>query len=493
MANAISHDDYKKLLKAGQKYVAQKQAKDPVWKAYTEYEQSMLLDQQGQTAPPSGMTDYWQEYLGTLSPQQKLGFQQNMADSKDWGDTVGKVLKYAVPAAVGGVGLAGTGLLGAAAQSAVGGGVTAGQIAGAAGLPELGLAAQTGLGGGAGGMGAAALPAFDTGVGGLFGSQGAIDAAAGASGLGSAGLGSAGSVAGGATSLVAGAPASWSSWLTPNVVKGLTAAGLGLTAAVGSKGANVNTGAIDNAAKGLTNIAGQQQQFANDELAAARLRQQEFDAKYGTLINNALASQATQDGRSDEAWKQYTSLFMPAQQKLVDTAMNYDTAGRRMAAGNEAVAGVNAQLNAQRDAMGRDLRRAGVSLSSGRSATLNAAQRFAQAKQAAAADRAARLQVENTGIGLVNNAVQAGNSVANTAGQFAGLGLQAGTLGSNALAQKQSTYNASLLPSMHGLSNASTSFGRTADLGLQRQRQDSAGLAGLGQLAGTVLTSPWPA
>jgi hypothetical protein len=171
--------------------------------------------------------------------------------------------------------------------------------------------------------------------------------------------------------------------------------------------------------------------------------------------------------------------------------MNYDTAGRRDAAAAEAVAGVNQQLGAQRQAMQRDLGRAGVSLSSGRSATLDAAQRFAQAKQAAGADRAARLQVENTGIGLVNNAVQAGNSVADTAGRFADLGLRAGSLGANSLVQQQSTYNASLLPQMQGLSNASTSFGKSADLGLQQQRQSGVGLAGLGQLAGAVLTSPW--
>lgn len=120
MVNAISHDDYKKLLAAGQKYVAQKQAADPEWQAWQQLSAVTSAENRDQL-PPAPNKDYWAEFMGTLTPQQAQGFQQNMADSSSWTDKVGGVLRYAIPAAVGGAGLAAAGAFGPMAQGFVGG------------------------------------------------------------------------------------------------------------------------------------------------------------------------------------------------------------------------------------------------------------------------------------------------------------------------------------------------------------------------------------
>jgi hypothetical protein len=159
MANVISYDDYKKLLAAGQKYVTAAQAADPEWVEWDRIARSLPFDE---VAPASPDKDYWAEYMSTLTPEQQLGFQQNAADAESWTDKITPIMSL-IPYAVGGIGLAGAaGLLGASAE-------------------------------------AAALPAFDTGVGGLFGSQAAIDSALASAGGGVAAPSLAGAAAPAAT------------------------------------------------------------------------------------------------------------------------------------------------------------------------------------------------------------------------------------------------------------------------------------------------------
>ncbi len=134
--NTISYEEYKKLLAAGQDYVRKAQAADPEWAAWQQ-EAAAYNPTTSDTLRASPDKDYWAQYTGTLSPQQALGFQQNMADSKSWTDQVGSVLKYAIPAAVGGAGLAATGLLGAPLQAAVGGAPLGGSVGTLGSVPGL--------------------------------------------------------------------------------------------------------------------------------------------------------------------------------------------------------------------------------------------------------------------------------------------------------------------------------------------------------------------
>ena len=138
---ALSFDDYKKLSSAYYQFM---QANNPD-------AQNMVWGGRdiGPEPAPSKLTPeaaaelenrFWSQY----KPEVRADFSRHSADSKDWTDTVGGVLKYAIPLAVGGAGLAATGLLGPAAQGFVGGAplsstaaAGAGAAAGDAALADL--------------------------------------------------------------------------------------------------------------------------------------------------------------------------------------------------------------------------------------------------------------------------------------------------------------------------------------------------------------------
>jgi hypothetical protein len=240
-------------------------------------------------------------------------------------------------------------------------------------------------------------------------------------------------------------------------------------------------------------VAKQLQGLGTSELAAAPARQAQSDVSFDTLIQRALQSQATNDGRSQQVWDEYLNTYMPAARRMADTAANYDTEGRRDAAGAEAVAGVDAQLARQRDAFGRDIRATGGTLSAGRGATLDLAQRFAGARGGAAADRSARQQVENTGIALTQGVVSQGNQVAGLANSTSALGLQAGNTASGGLQAKQGVYGQALQPGLSALQSANSAaggagntFNGVANQQLAQQQSDAAGYAGLGSLLGNL-------
>lgn len=162
----LSFEDYQRLLAAGQRWVADAQAKDPEWQAWQRARSSYSAENADQ-APASPTKDYWGAWRATLAPEVSADFNRHMADSRSWTDDVGKALKVGIPLMVGGAALAGTGLFGAGLQGAVGGA----PLGGATG------AAGTAAGAAAGDLAGSVLPAFDTGAGGLFGSQAAIDSA----------------------------------------------------------------------------------------------------------------------------------------------------------------------------------------------------------------------------------------------------------------------------------------------------------------------------
>lgn len=264
-----------------------------------------------------------------------------------------------------------------------------------------------------------------------------------------------------------------------------------------SSSPNIDMSGQNAAALQQANISADQLQFAKDQAAKAESRQAQFDPKFQAILDQQLTSSKTQDARSAEQWNQYTSTFLPLEQKLASDAIGYNTEGRRTAAGAEARAGVDAAFQRTHDAMTRDLGRAGISQTAGRGATLDAAQRFAQAKASAGADRVARNQVETQGMSLVDNAAKFGRNMTSTGLQAAALATQAGQAGANTLGTQQQTYNASLSPTLQayqGAGNSAQGAGATYaginSQNLQQQQVSNQGMAGLGSLAGTLLTSP---
>lgn len=164
----VSFGDYKQLLAGGQEYVRNAQAKDPEWAAYNAKLASTPFDSIDSVGPSPG-TNYWDQYLGTLSPTQQAGFQQHMRDSRSWTDSVTPFMKM-IPAAVGAVGLAGAaGALGAGGGfpgTSIFGGAEAGLSGGGATGLDFGSAFE-GLANGGGGATGLDFGASAEGLGGL--------------------------------------------------------------------------------------------------------------------------------------------------------------------------------------------------------------------------------------------------------------------------------------------------------------------------------------
>lgn len=254
-----------------------------------------------------------------------------------------------------------------------------------------------------------------------------------------------------------------------------------------------DTSGMNQAAVQNAQIGAEQLQFAREQAAKAEARQAEFDPKYKEIIDAALKSQATQDARSEEQWQQYLKIGMPAEERLAETAANYDTPQRRAEAAAEARAAVEREGAAQREAQNQALGRAGISLSSGRALTLDNASRLQQAKASAGAAQAARDKVEATGMSLTDNVAKFGRGMTSTGLQAAQLALGAGSSAGGSMAQQQGTYNAALAPALQGYAGASsassaagTTFGQIANIQAQANRDSMSGLAGLGSLAGTL-------
>lgn len=167
-------------------------------------------------------------------------------------------------------------------------------------------------------------------------------------------------------------------------------------------------------------------------------------SKWDQLFANMLSEQSLASQRGRDLWADYTTTFKPAQQKFVDTAMNFDTAPRRESAAQDASGRVAASYDEQRMSAQREMERAGVDPST--IYALGVSSRLNQAKDEAAAENDARSDVEKTGLNLLKGVVDQGNQVVNQSTQqsniVTGTGNSAsGILNSQANAQNQNTQN----------------------------------------------------
>lgn len=129
------------------------------------------------------------------------------------------------------------------------------------------------------------------------------------------------------------------------------------------------------------------------------------DAVVGDLMG--LYSQLT--GVGNQLMDQYKNMFAPEYQNLLQDANNYASQARIQQAMGAAESGVAQQFNQQRNAALSDLQSFGIDPSSGRYASLDAAERTQQAAAQAGAGFQAEQATEATGRGLRSEALQLGS------------------------------------------------------------------------------------
>lgn len=270
-----------------------------------------------------------------------------------------------------------------------------------------------------------------------------------------------------------GAPSA--GWATPEQTAAASAAAKPATATASAPTASA-TSPMDALAQQQASLGLEQATRAREQYDAAKTRQTQLDSTYDQILSNTLASQKTATDRSASMWDNYVNEFMPVQNKLASTALNYDTAGRRDEAGAAARASVETEAAAQRLAQERNLNRAGVSISSGHGLALDNATRLATTKASTGAATAARQGIEDRGLSLLKDASSLGTTVANGAGANAGQALQADSLAGSTAGNKQQGYNLTLAPAASLYAGATSSTGQAANTlgtlaGLQ-QRND---------------------
>lgn len=162
-------------------------------------------------------------------------------------------------------------------------------------------------------------------------------------------------------------------------------------------------------------------------------------SKWDQLFANMLSEQSLASQRGRDLWADYTTTFKPAQQKFVDTAMNFDTAPRRESAAQDASGRVASAYDEQRMSAQREMERAGVDPST--IYALGVSSRLNQAKDEAAAENNARTDVEKTGLNLLKGVVDQGNQVVNQSTQQSNIVTGTTQAASNLLTQQGNIQN----------------------------------------------------
>lgn len=185
-----------------------------------------------------------------------------------------------------------------------------------------------------------------------------------------------------------------------------------------------DTSGMNDAAQRNAAIAGRQQDLAEKQYADQMALFNEFKPMLVQQMQTAITEQGKSTARADDQWNNYLTTFRPAEQALVQKAMEYDTPGRREQAAQEAAGGVAGQYDTARASSREDMIRAGLDPSA--MASMEASGRLIEAKDKAGAANTARRTVESQGLAYLDNAARFGRNMTSTGLAAAGLAGQQG-------------------------------------------------------------------
>lgn len=183
---------------------------------------------------------------------------------------------------------------------------------------------------------------------------------------------------------------------------------------------------MNEAAKANAHLSKEAFNWFQAEYARTAPQREASQARANEISDAQLASMKQQDAITKDYWDYQKNTFRPLEEGIVADSQTYDTAARRQAESDAAVADVNQQVAAQRSASARELARSGVSPESGKSQALVAAGDIGAAKAAAGASYQARKGVELQGYARKMDAANLGRNLASNQATSAGVALQQG-------------------------------------------------------------------
>lgn len=166
--------------------------------------------------------------------------------------------------------------------------------------------------------------------------------------------------------------------------------------------------------------------FAKEQFAVGNERQAVIDEMTGKVTEAQLKGMTDANARADQQWKRYQEVFLPAQDKYIDEAMNWDSPARQAAAAAEAKGDVMSNAAATKQASARNMASMGVSPTSGRYAGVDRAGDLGTALASAGAQNTARNQVRTQGLALKEGVANMAQGATSTSAQQSSLGLNSG-------------------------------------------------------------------
>lgn len=237
--------------------------------------------------------------------------------------------------------------------------------------------------------------------------------------------------------------------------------------------------------------------FAKDAFEQSKTRQQTLDQQTADVM-------AQQKGVADQQlkWAQqdrdrYNNVFVPAQDKFVNTAMNYDTPEKQEEAAAEASADVQNSAAKAQEAQARNAASMGVNPASGRYAGIDQNSVMNTALANAGAQNQARQLVRDKALGLQYQAANMGNMLPQQSNQTMGLGLGAGSDAIGLAQRNQQLFNGSTgivnsgyagaMSGYQGMSNSLNNlYGNQLSAWQAQNQQNAQKASGLGSFLGGV-------
>jgi hypothetical protein len=166
--------------------------------------------------------------------------------------------------------------------------------------------------------------------------------------------------------------------------------------------------------------------FAQQQFGIANERQKGIDALTNQVTQAQITGMNNANQWASEDRARYKSVFQPLQDKFIDKANNWDSAGKQAEAAAEAKADVTNNAALQDQQRTRQMAAMGVNPTSGRFAGVERAADTETALAGAGAQNNARTQLRSQAMGLQGDAVNMGNGLPAQASQSLGLGSNIG-------------------------------------------------------------------
>jgi len=254
---------------------------------------------------------------------------------------------------------------------------------------------------------------------------------------------------------------------------------------------------IGQSAAANAEIGQQQVDLAKQQLAWNQTRAAAQDPLIAKIAQQQIQSADTNTARANDQWNQYKTMFQPVENQMVTDAQNFDSPERQAQQAAMAGADVTNSYNGALDSNQRNMERMGVNPNSGRFAAINNETNLAQAKDTAGAMNNARNNTIMQGMALRQGAAQFGRNMPNTGLAADSLALNGGNAAVNNMATGANINNAGVGAVNNSFNSAANSYGSAGQIGLglygnqlnawnQENQNTMAGLSGAGSLVGSL-------